>query len=102
MASQPHDVLFDEPSDAGVIEQELYCWIPGSADRMCGPDCVAFDPRFKDDSRVTSCSVLNSVKSVALSVAKISAPLVQMSKRQESENLSAKIKEVTVEPPRVK
>lgn len=102
MESQPPENPFIERPDEHVISQELFCWMPSNADRECGPDCVAFDPRFATEPKVTSCSVLNLFKSVALSAAQISIPLVQMSKRQNTADRAAAIKNVTSDPPSVK
>ena len=102
MASQQPDNPFIHQPDEHVVAAELYCWMPGNQDRECGPDCVAYDPRFMSEPRVTSCTLLNIAKSVGISFMQVAAPLVQMGRRAESNARSEKIKEVTTDPPVVR
>lgn len=42
------------PEDAGSPMEEVYCWL--NADRVCGPDCMAYLPF----SEVSRCRLLHS------------------------------------------
>lgn len=59
---------------------ELYCWMPGSEDRECGGSCVAYDASYEQDQRRDSCKVLNVIRSLGLSVAKL-ANMAQVRER---------------------
>jgi len=98
---QPENPFIHQP-DEHVVAAELYCWMPSNQDRECGPDCVAYDPRHLEETRITSCSVLNIVKSIGISFSQVAAPLVQMNRRAESNARSEKVKEVTTDPPVVR
>jgi len=56
----------DEHEAGGA--SELYCWMPGTEDRECNGSCVAFDPRFNEDQRFTSCMALNTFRSIGLTI----------------------------------
>ena len=65
-ANQP---FLERPDDHEVGDaKELYCWMPGSGDRECNGNCVAYDIRFTADQRFSTCTVLNTLKSMGLSM----------------------------------
>lgn len=61
-----------ERPDEHATGDELYCWMPGSEDRECNGSCVAYDSSYEEDQRKDPCKVLNAVRSIGLSVAKLS------------------------------
>jgi hypothetical protein len=56
-----------ESHEAGALN-ELYCWMPGNYDRECTGACVGYDPRSTSDVRFTPCTILNTLRSLGLSV----------------------------------
>jgi hypothetical protein len=65
-ASQP---FIERPDEHEVgAARELYCWMPGSGDRECNGNCVSYDIRFTADQRFTTCMVLNTLRSIGLSL----------------------------------
>ena len=48
--------------------RELYCWMPSSEGRECNGNCVSYDTRFTADQRFTPCMVLNTIRSIGLSL----------------------------------
>jgi len=71
MLDDPTRIDLERPDEHQEIGDEIYCWMPGNYDRECNGSCVAFDILFENDQRRSPCSILNMVKSVALSHAKI-------------------------------
>ena len=61
--------LIERPDEhvADAVE-EVYCWTPGNADRECNGSCVAFDERYLQDRRFSSCMLINTFKSIGLSM----------------------------------
>lgn len=65
----PAEPVLERPEEHEVgAADELYCWMPGSEDRECTGACVAYDTRYNQDQRLTSCSVLNAIRSIGLSL----------------------------------
>jgi hypothetical protein len=63
------DPVLERPDEHEVgSARELYCWMPGSGDRECNGNCVSYDIRFTSDQRFTSCMVLNTLRSIGLSM----------------------------------
>lgn len=48
-------------------ETDITCCFDG--DRICGPDCIAFDGRFEGDDRFSACILINLGRQVAKSLA---------------------------------
>jgi hypothetical protein len=71
MDNDPTQLDLERPDEYQEIGDEVYCWLPGNYDRECNGSCVAFDTIFETDQRRSQCSIINLVKSVALSHAKI-------------------------------
>jgi len=69
MTSNPLEEPYIEKPDEVQVGDELYCWMPGNYDRMCGGDCVAYDGSFTNDQTRDSCKLLNAVRSTAMSLA---------------------------------
>jgi hypothetical protein len=65
--TQETDPFLERP-DEHVVGDELYCWLPGNADRECNGACVAYEPKCEDDPRMSSCLFLNAVRSLAVGV----------------------------------
>jgi len=61
----------ERPDEYQEVGDEVYCWLPGNSDRECNGSCVAFDLVYEEDQRRSQCAVMNILKSVALSHAKI-------------------------------
>ena len=72
-----------EPSD------ELYCWMPGTDHRECGGSCISYDDTHEADQRKSPCMVLNSIRSIALSLGTQAA----VSKRGEKSQKTAAVKQ---------
>lgn len=64
--------------EAGAAK-EAYCWMPGNMDRECGADCVAYDKRSVTDPKVGACMALNSLRSIGLSLVKLTTPATAIS-----------------------
>ena len=61
--------FIERPDEHAPIGDELYCWMPGNADRQCGADCVAFEDRsLVEGSNLDTCKVLNSIRSISRSM----------------------------------
>lgn len=96
------------PPDESVIERpdehlagsanELYCWLDDP--RECGADCVAFEEGSLTDPRMTTCKVMNAIRSVALSFAQISKAMLQGGRRQAAADMREKLEEIST-PPKV-
>lgn len=61
----------ERPDEHKETGDELYCWIPGNYDRECEGSCVAYDIVYEGDQRRSTCSLINIMKSVALSHSKL-------------------------------
>ena len=65
-ASQP---FIERPDEHEVgSARELYCWMPGSGDRECNGNCVAYDIRYTADQKFTPWMALNTLRSIGLSM----------------------------------
>jgi hypothetical protein len=71
MRDDPMQIDLERPDEHQETGDEIYCWMPGNYDRECNGSCVAFDIIFESDQRRSPCSIINMVKSLALSHAKI-------------------------------
>jgi hypothetical protein len=71
MDNDPICPEIERPDEHQEIGNEIYCWLPGNFDRECNGSCVAFDIIFESDQRRSPCSIINMMKSAALSHAKI-------------------------------
>lgn len=61
----------ERPDEYQEVGDEVYCWMPGNFDRECNPSCVAHDVVYEKDQRRSTCSIINILKSAALSHSKI-------------------------------
>jgi hypothetical protein len=75
--------------------------------RECGPDCTAFAEESLDDPRMTTCKVLNAIRSTALSFAHIARTATawmetvqQAGKKKIAQDLKAVIDSIPL-PPKV-
>lgn len=57
---------------AADLKREVYCWLPANADRECNTACPAFDMRCLQDASMVPCTVLNTMKSIGISLARLS------------------------------
>jgi hypothetical protein len=65
--AKPGDPSIERPDMHGAGEAgELYCWV--SQTRECGADCPAFDERALTNPEIKPCSVLNGMRSIAISL----------------------------------
>lgn len=71
MRDDPTRIDLERPDEHQEIGDEIYCWLPGNYDRECNGSCVAFDLIYESDQKRSCCSIINLVKSVALSHSKI-------------------------------
>jgi hypothetical protein len=90
--------FIEEPDEHKTGEDELFCWVPGSWERRCGGDCVAFDTRALEDPRVSTCKWLNVAGSAAMSLKKLSTPAPD----PYDEEALRKVIQAIPEPPEVK
>jgi len=72
MQNDPMQNDLERPDEYQELGDEIYCWMPSNYDRECNGSCVAFDHIFEEDQSRSPCSVINMVKSLTLSQAKIS------------------------------
>lgn len=66
----PGEKFIHEP-EKRQARDELYCWLPSlnpAGDRVCGGDCVAFDPQGVGKTDRTQCVFLNAVKQGAIAL----------------------------------
>ena len=84
------------------LEEALICWKDSS--RVCGPDCVAYDPMSDSDMRFFSCVLINNDRALAKSVLRLSKALMAdptTQKKEEAERLRRQLKEMDQPPPKV-
>jgi hypothetical protein len=61
--------FIERPEEHELLGDELFCWMPGDDQRMCGPSCVAFESRSLDpNSGLSTCTLLNSFRSMSASI----------------------------------
>jgi hypothetical protein len=68
MASEIDPFLHRPEEHVAGEADELYCWMPGSGDRECNGSCVAYDNRYLQDQKFSSCMALNTIRSIGLSM----------------------------------
>ena len=61
----------ERPDEYQELGDEIYCWMPGNYDRECNGSCVAFDLIYEEDQRRSPCSLINLLKSVGMSHARV-------------------------------
>ena len=71
MNDDPMQIDLERPDEYEELGDELYCWMPGNFDRECSGECVAHDLVYENDQRRSPCSILNMLKSFAMSQAKL-------------------------------
>ncbi len=61
---------FIQPPDRHQATTELYCWLScnPNGDRVCGGDCVAFDPQGVGRVDRTQCIIVNAMKQGAVAL----------------------------------
>ncbi len=71
MQDDPTRLDLERPDDYQEIGDEIYCWMPGNYDRECNGGCVAFDIVYEEDQTRSPCTLINLLKSVGMSHARM-------------------------------
>jgi len=100
-----NEPYIERPDEHQVTGDQLFCWIVWN--RECGGDCVSFEEQATVDPRMTTCKVLNTMRSVALSFAHAAQSMaafqqttIQAEKARSREELRERIKDLPP-PPKV-
>lgn len=101
MNDQQTDVELERPDSHEELGDELYCWMPGNADRQCEGSCVAYDGSYMEDQRRSPCMLLNAARSIAMSFG-IQANLTKKAVKSQDIHARQELASKLPDPPEVR
>ena len=99
MSSDDDDPVVEIPDEVVADGSDnLHCWMPGSDHRECTGACAAFDPGFHQEKKRSQCMVLNTLRSGALSLAKLVNVVHTFTGQSKSQRLADQINKSPAPP----